>query len=241
MIPADEIKIHVREHYRGWASQSACCSETSCCGSQGARSCCDTTTEWPAEFIGPSLSCGSPLTYAQVQPGETVVDLGSGAGGDVLLAARQVGPVGRVIGVDMTPEMIWKARTNAERAGLHNAEFRLGEIERLPLPDESADVSISNCVINLVPDKALAFREAYRVLRPGGRLVISDMVSRGPLPDEIRADPGAWAGCVGGALDVNDYLATIEAAGFREVEIVSSGSAPPGRVFSATVRARKPA
>ncbi len=141
----------------------------------------------------------------------------------------------------MTPEMIWKARANAARAGVANAEFRLGEIEHLPLPDRSTDVIISNCVINLVPDKAQAFREAHRVLRPGGRFVVSDMVSSGPVPEKVRQNPEAWAGCIAGAIELKAYLGAIEEAGFRGVEILRSGFAAPGQVYSVTVRATKSA
>lgn len=233
MIARDEIKMHVRETY-GRRAQSNCCGGPACCTAESS-------VEFEG-FVGPSLGCGSPLEFAGVKPGETVVDLGSGAGGEVLLAARQVGPTGRAIGVDMTPEMISTARDNAARAGFANAEFVQGEIERLPLPAASADVVISNCVINLVPDRGQAFAEAYRVLRPGGRLVVSDIVSHGPLPDVLRKSAGAWAACVAGAMDVKDYLAAIRTAGFTDVKIVSSESPPVlGKVFSVTVRARKPA
>lgn len=231
MISGDEIRQAVREHYAG-RSATGCCAGTDCCS--GAAE------EGPKGFIGPSLGCGSPLAYAAVQPGETVVDLGSGAGREVILAAKQAGPLGRAIGIDMTPEMIWKARENARRRGVSNAEFRLGEIEHLPLQDAMADVVISNCVINLLPDKAVAFREAFRALRPGGRLVVSDMVTDGPLPQSVRADPAAWAACIAGALDLDDYLAMIRAAGYEQVETITSTPGAPGQVFSATVRAVKP-
>ncbi len=231
MIQAEEIKRVVREHYAG-RSANGCCGGSECCG---------TPEEAVAGFVGPSLGCGSPLAHAALQSGETVVDLGSGAGSDVLRAAATVGPSGRAIGTDMTPEMVRKARENARRLGVANAEFRLGEIEHLPLHDASADIVISNCVINLVPDKAAAFREAFRVLRPGGRLVVSDMVVNGTLPDVVRADPTAWAACIAGALDVQEYLAIIRAAGFDDVEAVASTPGGRGQVFSLTVRAAKPA
>jgi ubiquinone/menaquinone biosynthesis C-methylase UbiE len=169
-----------------------------------------------------------------------VVDLGSGAGGDVLRAAGQVGAHGRAIGLDMTPEMVSKARENARRGGAANAEFHLGEIEHIPLADRSADVVISNCVINLAPDKADVFAEAFRILRPGGRLIVSDMVSSEQLPESIRANPAAWAACISGAAEVNEYLALIRGVGFEHVETVASTSASPGQVFSVTVRAVKP-
>ena len=231
MIRGDEIRQVVREHYAG-RTATGCCADTNCCDG--------TAKEGLQGFIGPSLGCGSPLAYAALQSGETVVDLGSGAGGDVLRAAQRVGSSGRAIGVDMTPEMIWKARQNARRLDVTNAEFRLGEIEHLPLSEASADVIVSNCVINLVPDKALVFSEAFRALRPGGRLVVSDMVTPGSLPPSVRADPAAWAACIAGAVDLDEYLALIRAAGFERVETVASTPGRPGQVFSATVRAIKP-
>lgn len=231
MIRPDEIKQTVRDHYAGRASSGGCCTESACCGAP---------QDAVEDFLGPSLGCGTPLAYADVKTGETVIDLGSGAGGEVLRAAQQAGPSGRAIGVDMTPEMIWKARENARRHGVAGAEFRLGEIEHLPLPDDSADVVLSNCVINLVPDKGAAFREAHRILRPGGRLVVSDMVSNGLLPESVRADAAAWAACIAGAADVTEYLALIRGAGFERVETVASTPGSSGQVFSVTVRAVKP-
>lgn len=231
MIRGDQIRQAVRDHYAG-RSAGGCC---------GAAGCCSETAGQELEgFVGPQLGCGTPLAHAALQSGETVVDLGSGAGGDVLRAAQQVGPMGRAIGIDMTPEMIWKARENARRLDVPHAEFRLGEIEHLPLSDASADVVISNCVINLLLDKTAAFREAYRALRPGGRLVISDMVTHGPLPPSIRSDPAAWAACIAGAVELDDYLAMIRAAGFERVETITATPAIWGQVFSATVRAIKP-
>jgi ubiquinone/menaquinone biosynthesis C-methylase UbiE len=168
-----------------------------------------------------------------------VVDLGSGGGIDVLLAARQVGPSGRVIGVDMTPEMLARAREHAGRLALTNVEFRQGLIEALPVADVSVEVVLSNCVINLAPDKAAVFREAFRVLRPGGRLVIADMVARGELPGEIRENPELWASCIGGALPEEEYLEAIRKAGFATVEVLAREGPGVGRVYSVTVRAEK--
>lgn len=230
MERADEIRQTVRGYYAERASGGSCCAGTACCA--GAES--------HEDLLGSSLGCGAPLAAAELQLGETVVDLGSGAGGDVLRAALQVGARGRAIGVDMTPEMVWKARENARRNSAVNTEFYLGEIEHLPLADGSADVVISNCVINLAPDKGAVFAEAFRVLRPGGRLIVADMVSQGPLPEAIRADPYAWAGCIAGAAEVTEYLATIGRVGFQRVETVASTPSSPGQVFSVTVRAVKP-
>jgi SAM-dependent methyltransferase len=168
-----------------------------------------------------SLGCGNPLAIAELQPGEVVLDLGSGGGIDCFLAARKVGPEGRVIGLDMTPDMIKLARRNAKKIGATNVDFRFGEMEEMPLPDESVDAIISNCVINLSPDKDAVFREAYRVLRPGGRMSVSDIVVDGDLPQIIRNQLDAWAGCIAGALDEAVYLDKIRAAGFEGVEVVS--------------------
>jgi SAM-dependent methyltransferase len=234
MITPDTIRLKVREHYRD-ALVSGRCGCGDCCGADSAADHSAVTSP-----VGPSLGCGTPVAHADLRPGEVVVDLGSGAGGDVLRAAREVGPTGRSIGVDMTPEMVAAARANAARADLGHAEFRLGEIEHLPLPDGSADVIISNCVINLVPDKPRAFAEAYRVLRPGGRLVVSDMVSHGPLPDAIRADPAAWAACIAGAVSSEEYAAAIAGAGFESIAVLAAGDAVPGQVYSVTIRALKP-
>jgi len=246
MIAADTIRLKVREHYRdaltaGTVHQSLRSDARQGCGCGDCCAADPLAAESPVtDLVGPSLGCGTPVAYADLQPGEVVVDLGSGAGGDVLRAAREVGPSGRSIGVDMTPEMVAAARANAAHAGLGHAEFRLGEIEHLPLPDGSADVVISNCVINLVPDKSRAFAEAYRVLHPGGRLVVSDMVSHGPLPDALRTDAAAWAACIAGAVSFDEYTAAIAGAGFTDVTVLAAGDAAPGQVYSATVRAKKP-
>jgi SAM-dependent methyltransferase len=165
------------------------------------------------------LGCGTPLAFASLQEGEVVLDLGSGGGIDCFLAARQVGAAGRVIGVDMTPSMIEKARANAERVSAANVEFRLGEIEALPIPDRSVDVVVSNCVVNLAFDKASVFKEAFRVLRPGGRLAISDIVATAPLPQHVVNDSMTWAGCIAGAPLVDDLRGHLEMAGFAEIRI----------------------
>ena len=198
------------------------------------------------------LGCGNPLAIAAMKAGEVVVDLGSGAGFDCLLAARQVGPTGRVIGVDMTHEMLKKARENAGKVGAANVEFRLGELEHLPIADDTADVIISNCVINLVPDKAQVFREAFRVLKPGGRVSVSDVLNIAPLPEDLRADPALLCGCVAGAISAERTEALLREAGFADVAIAvkpesreTVASWAPGRgiencVASAMVEARKP-
>jgi SAM-dependent methyltransferase len=166
------------------------------------------------------LGCGNPLQHAAPRAGETVLDLGSGAGVDAFLAAREVGPTGHVIGVDMTPAMLERARANARKLGNDNVDFRLGEIENLPVPDDSVDVIVSNCVINLSPDKPRVFAEARRVLRPGGRLVVSDLVLRGALPEDIRSSVTAYIGCVAGASSREAYLQLLEATGFEHIEVV---------------------
>ena len=229
-----QVRAAVREHYgqiaeRGGGGDGCGCGPD--CYSPGSVVQIDTITglyedpevsNLPAEVTDLSLGCGDPVTLASLEPGQTVLDLGSGGGIDCFLAAAKVGPAGRVIGVDMTPAMIDRARRNKAKVGAENVEFRLGEIEHLPVADNSVDVAISNCVINLSPDKAQVFREVYRVLKPGGRLAVSDIVTDGPLPDAVKQDLAAWAGCVAGALDVTDYVAAIEAAGFSDVTLTRS-------------------
>jgi SAM-dependent methyltransferase len=168
------------------------------------------------------LGCGNPVALASLKKGEVVLDLGSGAGFDAFLAANQVGETGRVIGVDMTPEMLEAARGNAEKGGYKNVEFRLGEIENLPVDDSSIDVIISNCVINLSPDKAAVFKEAYRALKPGGRLMVSDIVLLGELPESVRNSPEAYVSCIAGASMKSDYMKMIKNAGFKNVKAVNS-------------------
>jgi len=165
------------------------------------------------------LGCGNPVALASLKPGETVVDLGSGGGFDCFLAAKQVGESGQVIGVDMTPDMVTKARMNAEKIGSKNVEFRLGEIEHLPVADGSADIIMSNCVINLSPDKASVYRDAFRILKPGGRLAIADIVATAPLPEEVQQNLALVSACVGGAATIDDTVKMLEDAGFAEIKI----------------------
>ena len=224
----EQIKQAVRQAYGAAAS---CCipepAESSCCCCTCGPTPSETAVETPdAAAILQSVEelAGMPdraVNVADLRPGEVVLDLGSGPGIDCLLAARAVGPEGRAIGLDMTPEMIRLARANAKKAGAANVEFRYGEMEDVPLDGESVDAIISNCVINLSPDKDAVFREVYRVLRPGGRMVVSDIVIDGELPPPIRESLTAWAGCVAGALPESDYLARIRAAGFTDVEVLS--------------------
>lgn len=201
----------------------------------------ESAMDLPDTVLNAVAGCGNTIELGWPRPGEVVVDLGSGGGIDVFLAGRAVGPGGRVIGIDMTPEMIALARQNARQVQAENVEFRLGELEHVPVGDASADLVISNCVINLAPDKEAVFKEALRVLRPGGRLAVSDVTLTGELPDEERRNPELWAGCVAGALREADYLRAIRRAGFSSVEVAArSPSARPG-VASIKVRATKPA
>jgi len=274
---SEEIRIHVRDHYGKiaesfQAGQPADCgcgtSEGSCCTPEGSAVSTlyqiSEAKELPAAVTDISLGCGDPISLAELQSGQVVLDLGSGGGIDCFLAGQKVGPTGYVIGVDMTPAMLDRARANKQKLAADNVEFRLGEIEHLPVADATVDVIISNCVINLSPDKPQVFREAYRVLKPGGKLAVSDIVTDGPLPAGIRESLSAWASCVAGALDVNDYLAAIRQAGFGEitlgrtnlpiemveegisqlgemgVAVISSETLVAEKVFSARITARKP-
>jgi ubiquinone/menaquinone biosynthesis C-methylase UbiE len=264
MMDDAQIKEMVRARYGGIAAEA---SEAGCCA-PAASPCCgpETASHDKARRMGYSeaelaavpeganlgLGCGNPQAIAAMQPAEIVVDLGSGAGFDCFLAARQVGDAGRVIGVDMTHEMLKKARDNAARIGARNVEFRLGELEHLPIADNTADVVISNCVINLVPDKAQVFREAFRVLKPGGRLAVSDVINIAPLPAEMRADSALLCGCVAGAAPAERIEAWLSEAGFVDVHVIpnfesremveswASGRGVENYVASAMVEARKP-
>lgn len=250
-LPADPDQIveKVRERYGRIATgeQSGCCSTTPAGGCGSPETLTATTIGYGdsdlavlPEGANLGLGCGAPVQLLNLQAGETVLDLGSGAGVDVFLAAGQVGPAGRVIGVDMTPAMIDRARDNAARAGAANVEFRHGRLEALPVEDASIDAVTSNCVINLVPDKGKVFREIARVLRPGGRLVISDIVLDGALPATVSGDLLAYVGCISGALDRRAYFALVETAGLRDVRTLKDVDylATVGFAFSDDLRAR---
>ncbi|HEY87671.1 MAG TPA: arsenite methyltransferase [Dehalococcoidia bacterium] len=235
MRKEEEIKKVVREGYAKIAKQdSPCCTPvSSCCGSTDLAQDISKQIGYTDEELGVvpeganlGLGCGNPVALASLREDETVLDLGSGGGFDCFLAADRVGKKGRVIGVDMTPEMIEKARGNAKKGNYGNVEFRLGEIENLPVADNAADVLISNCVINLVPDKRRAFKEAFRVLKPGGRLMISDIVLLKELPAFIKNSIEAYIGCISGAIMRDEYISTIEAAGFHEVSIIDETPFP---------------
>lgn len=223
-----EIKEAVKGRYSQIAKQEqqSCCSSCSGTASSVSQSSgigygTDDLERVPEEAIM-GLGCGNPIATADLKVGEVVLDLGSGAGIDVFLAANKVGPTGKAIGVDMTKEMIDKATRIATNHGYQNVEFRLGEMESLPVEDETVDAIISNCVVNLSPDKSKVFQEAYRTLKPGGRLTVSDIVSEGTLPDEIRTDSNTWACCIGGALEQREYLEKIKRVGFEDIKVVST-------------------
>lgn len=232
-------------------------NSASCCDPDTGADCCGSDlydvdlSQLPADVTGLSLGCGDPIAIASLEPGQTVLDLGSGGGIDCFLAAERVGPTGHVIGVDMTPAMLEKANRNKAKLGVAHVEFRQGQIEALPIDDASVDVIISNCVINLSPDKTAVFQEAFRVLKPGGRLAVSDMVTRGQFTPQERADMSAWAGCITGAEDVADMAAWMRAAGFAQVSIQKKGDdtlelagvephVGPAEIFSARITAVKP-
>jgi ubiquinone/menaquinone biosynthesis C-methylase UbiE len=232
-----DIRKHVRERYGGIAKSDDSKSSTPSC-------CCSAPNPDISELIGYSqgelkslpegadlgLGCGNPTALASLKKGEVVLDLGSGAGIDCFLASKKVGKAGKVIGVDMTPEMLEKARRNAEKGGYKNVEFRLGEIENLPVADNSVDVIISNCVINLSPDKKRVFKEAFRALSPGGRIMISDLVTLKELPKAVKESISAYIACIAGALMKDDYLKAIKAAGFKSVKVVEQSIYPIGDI-----------
>jgi len=210
----------VREHYaERIKSNTSCCGPSDCCSADSNLYPADLLTTLPQGETAVSYGCGDPITLASLQPGQTVLDLGSGAGLDCFFAAKKVGETGHVIGVDMTPEMLERARGSAKRLGLSNVEFRQGYIEDLPVESNTVDVIISNCVINLSPDKSKVFAETFRVLKPGGKLALSDIVTDGPLPDAVKQSLSAWAGCVAGAVEAKEYTAMMEAVGFTDVSV----------------------
>ena len=268
-----ELKEVVKEKY-GQAALRVNSGGSSCCGAGAAlEGCCDPITSnlydaaqtgvLPEEAVLASLGCGNPTALAELKAGETVLDLGSGGGIDVLLSARRVGPAGKAYGLDMTDEMLALARENQRKAGVENVEFLKGEIEHIPLPDNSVDVVISNCVINLSGDKDRVLREAFRVLKPGGRFAVSDVVTRGDVPAEVRQNMLLWVGCIAGALQDWEYVAKLAKAGFDGIEIETTrvygiedartflsgqgidvdamATAVQGKFISAFIRATKPA
>ena len=271
----ESIKEIVKQKYalaalRVTGGDAACCGPSSeCCGSAASADPITSnlydagqTSALPPEAVAASLGCGNPTALAELRPGEIVLDLGSGGGIDVLLSARRVGPTGKAYGLDMTDEMLALARANQAKAGVENVEFLRGEIEAIPLPADSVDVIISNCVINLSADKDLVFAEAFRVLKPGGRFAVSDVVVRGSVPSEIRKSVELWIGCVAGALEDQEYRAKLTRAGFEAIDLeptriyraedarefldregIDAGAIAPavdGKFISAFVRARKP-
>ena len=243
-------RVHetVRERYAGFARQSSSCCDSGDCCDPTSRDLypADLLTEMPADISEFTLGCGNPIAIASLNEGETVLDLGSGGGLDCFLSAKQVGAAGHVIGVDMTPEMIERAQQNAERLKVANVEFRQGYLEQLPVEDASIDVVISNCVINLTPDKFRVFKEIARVLKPGARLAISDVVSNGPVPDALREDVESWGACLGGALEVKEWKRGLKEAGFENIRLEPKDAAgkilsamPIGVPFSAQISATK--
>jgi SAM-dependent methyltransferase len=243
---ADGVRAQVRERYAA-AARAVTEGESACCGSGpvevrfGPSLYADAEREeLPAAAVAASLGCGNPMVVAELEPGETVLDLGSGGGIDVLLSAKRVGPTGRAYGVDMTDEMLDLARRNAADAGVTNAEFLRGDIEDVPLPDASIDVVISNCVINLSVDKPAVFAEMRRLLRPGGRVGVSDVVAEDRLSAAERAERGDFAGCIAGALSVSEYESQLAAAGFEDVSVTFTHEVADG-LHGAIIRATKPA
>jgi SAM-dependent methyltransferase len=269
MSDTTTIREAIQEHYGAIArskGRTSCCGPSSCgCGDPLSSELysSDETAGLPREAIAVSQGCGNPTALVELREGQTVLDLGSGGGIDVLLSARRVGPTGKVYGLDMTDDMLAVARENQRRAGATNVEFLKGTIESIPLPDRSVDVVISNCVINLSTDKDAVLREAFRVLKPGGQFAVSDIVLRGTLPPDVRRSIELWAGCVSGALQESDYVTKLGAAGFEDVSVeawrvyttedarglldqagIDPASVAPeldGKAVSAFIRARKPA
>lgn len=247
------VREEVRRRYGATASGKSVCADECCTSTEATSlgySAQDTAAAPEAANLG--LGCGNPLAIASLKDGQIVLDLGSGAGFDCFLAARAVGKTGRVIGVDMTHEMLSKARENAQKNGFTNVEFRLGEIEALPVADNSVDVIISNCVINLSPEKQRVFNEAFRVLKPGGRLAVADMVATAPLPDDIKTDWAAYTGCIAGASQITELERMLQASGFKQIKIAPKDSSRsfiqewlPGKriedyLVSAAIEAVKP-
>ena len=236
---ADEIKKIVKEGYAKAVKQTtSCCSSNSCCGGTSQAKTISKTVgysdaEMNAVPEGANLGfgCGNPVALASLKEGDVVLDLGSGAGFDAFLSAQRVGNSGRVIGVDMTPEMIAKSKENVKKGKYSNVEFRLGEIEKLPVEDSSIDVIISNCVINLSPDKEAVFKEGYRVLKSGGRLMVSDLVLAKDLPTAIKKSVEAYVGCLAGAIKKDEYLKLITMAGFKDMKVISESSYPVDAMF----------
>jgi arsenite methyltransferase len=250
---SETIREEVRQRYGAAARGESSCADDCCTStSSDALGYAAEDSAFAPEAANLGLGCGNPLAIASLERGQTVLDLGSGAGFDCFLAARAVGPTGKVIGVDMTPEMLTKARENAKRNGFDNVEFRLGEIEALPVADESVDVIISNCVINLSPQKERVFREAFRVLRTGGRLAVADIVATAPLPEEVKGDWAAYTGCMAGATEIDELEKMLVSAGFDRIKVAPKDASRsfirewlPGKrieeyLVSATIEATKP-
>jgi arsenite methyltransferase len=245
---SQEIRTKVQEFYAERARDSSPCCAPDCCGESNTNLLYETDllTEVPTDIANFTLGCGDPITLAELQEGEAVLDLGSGGGLDCFLAAKQVGESGYVIGIDMTPEMLGRARNAAGRMGFENVEFRQGYLEEMPVENNSIDVVISNCVINLSPDKSKVFSEMYRVLKPGGRVSVSDIVTSGDLPESLKNNMEAWGACVAGALEIGVNERGLRDAGFTEVKISAKndagdllGDVPSDTLFSAAISARK--
>jgi ubiquinone/menaquinone biosynthesis C-methylase UbiE len=254
IVPISDVRESVREFYAERArNESTCCTPTAGKSSAGASCCSDNPFHdqtlldgIPEDVAAFTLGCGDAVSLARVQPGETVIDLGSGGGLECFIAAKQTREGGHVIGIDMTPEMLSKAWANAARMKTANVDFRFGYLESLPVQDNTADVIMSNCVINLSPDKPQVFREMFRVLKPGGRIAVSDVVAHGELSDEVRRDMALWGACYAGALDMHVYAAQLGEAGFTNIKIEPKAGAADdmpnlkGKLFSAAITAIKP-